>query len=316
MSNERVQNAHYGEWPSFVSHITLAVITGVFGYISGSNALIAVGVYTAAEAVGSFSFSRDMLSGNAPIEKELLNKQDRADKHTAIIVSVILLLIGLELALSSVKALYYGVESSPGAIALLAIAGFIVVKEAMNQYKYRFGRLRPNHSKATLVWGLRSDVYSSLVAFAGIGAAIIGHYLGNNSLFYLDPIASLIITGMVFKAAYQSVMEMTYSAKERVLHEEDAAELIGAVQSVKGVITVDDLRAREHGHYVIVDVKICVNPRISVFEGHDIAKRVKYTLMKRFIHISEVTIHVNPYDAGYPYKNVDADQEQFPSVVH
>ncbi|WP_282941307.1 cation diffusion facilitator family transporter [Paenibacillus sp. RC67] len=316
MSNERLQKAHYGEWPSFVSHIALALITGVLGYISGSKALIADAVHTASEAAGSFSLSRGLHSGNAAVEKESANKQGKPEKVTAIIVSVMLLLVGLELALSSAKVLYYGVESSPGTMALIVIAASIVVKEAMIQYNNRFGRLRPTGSKASHVSGLRPDVYSSLVAFAGAGGAILGHYLGNKYLYYLDPIASLIIAGMVFKTGYRLVLDIMDSTSERVLHEEDAAELIGTVQTVKGVIAVDDLRAKEHGHYVIVDVKICVNPRITVFEGHDIAKRVKYLLMKRFIHISEVNIHVNPYDPGYPYKNIDADQEQFPSVVH
>ena len=90
-----------------------------------------------------------------------------------------------------------------------------------------------------------------------------------------------------------------------------------AVQRVKGVITVDGLRAREHGQYVIVDVKISVNPRISVSEGHEIAKMAKQHLMKRFSHVSDVLVHVNPYDPGYPYKNnVDPDHDEIPTVLH
>jgi divalent metal cation (Fe/Co/Zn/Cd) transporter len=80
---------------------------------------------------------------------------------------------------------------------------------------------------------------------------------------------------------------------------------------------VDELRAREHGHYVLVDVKISVNPKISVYEGHDIARLVKQQLMMRFTHVSDVFIHVNPYDPGYPYKNnVDPDQDENASLLH
>lgn len=72
-----------------------------------------------------------------------------------------------------------------------------------------------------------------------------------------------------------------------------------------------------HGHYVIVDVKISVNPRITVLEGHDIAKAVKKILMKRFSHVSDVFTHVNPYDPGYPYKNYMRDQmEDHPPFLH
>jgi divalent metal cation (Fe/Co/Zn/Cd) transporter len=89
------------------------------------------------------------------------------------------------------------------------------------------------------------------------------------------------------------------------------------VQKIKGIITVDELRARERGHYVLVDVKISVNPKISVHEGHEIARLVKQQLLKRFIHVSEVYIQVNPYDPGFPYKNnVDPDQSENASILH
>ncbi|CRF29141.1 ferrous iron efflux protein F [Mycobacterium tuberculosis] len=92
--------------------------------------------------------------------------------------------------------------------------------------------------------------------------------------------------------------------------------MIDTVQRVKGVISIDDLRAREHGHYVVVDIKISVNPRISIQEGYDIAKIVKFTLMKRFIHVSDVFVHVTPYDSGYPYKNHDLQADDMPTLLH
>jgi len=315
MSNERLQKAHYGEWPGFVGQITLAVMKGVFGYISGSKALLADAVHTASEAAGSLALSKGR-SRHGLSEKEHKKRQGKAEMAAAVIVSVMLLLVGLELAISSVKAIYYGVESPPGTLALIALAASIVIKEAVLQYKHRWGKDASSTNTLFHARGLRSDLLSTLIAFAGAGGAIWGHYLGNIYLYYLDPIASLFIAGMIFKMGSRLVMSITESVAERLLLEEDAAELIGAVQAVKGVIAVDDLRATERGHYVIVEVKICVNPRISVFEGHDIAKKVKYTLMKRFIHISEVHIQVNPYDSEYPYKNADLDQEHFTSVVH
>jgi divalent metal cation (Fe/Co/Zn/Cd) transporter len=116
---------------------------------------------------------------------------------------------------------------------------------------------------------------------------------------------------------YKLIMESIHDTMDHVLHHEEADELLKAVQRVPGVIAVDSLRAREHGHYVIVDVKISVNPRISVMDGHDIAKHVKHMLLNRFIHVSDVFIHVNPYDPGYPYKNnVDSEQDDFPSLLH
>jgi cation diffusion facilitator family transporter len=146
---------------------------------------------------------------------------------------------------------------------------------------------------------------------------VLGGRLGIPQLYYLDPAAGVFVSVLVLKMGFKLVMESIHSTMDHVLHQEDADELLQTVQRVPGVIAVDDLRAREHGHYVIVDVKISVNPQITVLEGHDIAKSVKHQLMTRFIHVSDVFIHVNPYDPGYPYKNnVNSKEGDLPTLLH
>lgn len=104
--------------------------------------------------------------------------------------------------------------------------------------------------------------------------------------------------------------------KEADVQEEPAEELMQLVQRVEGVVTVQSLKAKEQGHYVVAEIVISVNPRITVLEGQEIAKRVKLLLMHRFLHLSEVLIYVEPYDPGYPYKsNHDPNQEQMPTLL-
>ncbi|RJX41393.1 hypothetical protein D3P09_05290 [Paenibacillus pinisoli] len=98
--------------------------------------------------------------------------------------------------------------------------------------------------------------------------------------------------------------------------DENADELMQVVQRVEGVVTVQSIRAREQGHYVVAEIVISVNPRITVLEGQEIAKRVRTLLMHRFHHLTEVSIYVEPYDPGYPYKsNHDPNQEQMPTLL-
>jgi len=116
---------------------------------------------------------------------------------------------------------------------------------------------------------------------------------------------------------YNLIRESIHNTMDHVLHEEDSQHLYDAIRKVKGVQAIDDLRAREHGHYLIVDVKISVNPKITVLEGHDIARHVKSMLIGRFANISDVFVHVNPYDPSFPY-NPGYEQEDGdrPTVLH
>lgn len=96
------------------------------------------------------------------------------------------------------------------------------------------------------------------------------------------------------------LIESIHNSLDHVIHEEEAQGLVEAVEKVEGVMKVDKLFAREHGHYVIVDVKIGVNPHITVEKGHAIGKEVKYKLMNEFDHVQDVMVHINPYHTDFP----------------
>jgi cation diffusion facilitator family transporter len=225
--------------------------------------------------------------------------------------------VGVEIGISAVKTIIHGVSEPPRWYAIIAIVISIIAKESMFRYKYKLGQRLSSQALIANAWEHRSDVYSSFAALVGVAGALIAESLALPQFYILDPLASLFVALLVLKMGYKLVMESIHNTLDHVMHAEDAAELIHTVQKIKGVITVDSLRAREHGHYVIVDIKISVNPKISVLEGHDIARLVKHQLMNRFIHVSDVFIHVNPYDPGYPYKNnVDPDQDESTSLLH
>lgn len=316
MTDERFIQTEFAAWTGIVGNIALAVMKGIVGYTAGSKALFADAMYSASAAVSSFAVLTGLRSTKQPVEDEHPYGRVKVESITAIIVSVVILLIGLEVGISSVSAIYHGVDSPPDKSALIVIVVSILFKEIMFQLN-RFGIVSFSRPGDANLLERKFDIYSSIAVAAGVGGSILGNYLGNNWLYYLDPLAGLFIAALLLVMGYRFLISAIYKKINHALHNEDSAELLRTVQLVKGVIAVDELRARERGHYVTIDLKISVNPRITVGEGHDVAKMVKQALMKRFIHISDVSIHVNPYDPGYPYKNnVSPEQADHPSVLH
>lgn len=314
---ERFKRAETAAWIGILVNIALALMKGIVGFISGSKALIADAANSASDVAGSFAVLLGIRASRLPPDRDHPYGHGKAESIAAIIVSVLLMLVGIELAISASKAIYSGVTEAPKWFAMVAIAVSIAVKETMFRYKYRLGKEISSQALIANAWDHRSDVFSSIAAFIGVGGALIGKYWGIEWLYYFDPIAGLVVAGLVIIIGYRLVMESIHSTLDHVLHDEDSEELLKSVLRTKGVITVDNLRAREHGHYVIVDVKISVNPKISVLEGHDIARSVKLNLMDRFAHVSDVFVHINPYDPGYPYKNnVDTEENNMPNVLH
>jgi cation diffusion facilitator family transporter len=317
MSDQRFKQAEFAAWAGIIVNIGLAIMKGTVGLLSNSKALIADAVHSASDVAGSLAVLIGLRVARMPPDEDHPYGHGKAESIAAIIVSVLLLVVGVEIGISAVKTVIHGVTAPPKGIAIIAIIISILVKEAMFRYKYNLGKKLSSQALIANAWEHRSDVYSSIAALAGVTGALLGDVFKLKSLYILDPMASFFVALLLLRMGYKLVMESIHNTMDHVMHAEDAAELIATVLKTKGVITVDNLRAREHGHYVIVDVKISVNPKISVHEGHDIARIVKQQLMIRFIHISDVFIHVNPYDPGYPYKNnVNPDQDETPSLLH
>jgi cation diffusion facilitator family transporter len=317
MTEERFNKAQHAVWIGITCNLVLALIKGVVGVAAGSKALIADALHSASAAGCSLAAWIGLKDGQRPsLAEEHPNDHGKMQAIASIIVSVLLLFVGVEIVFAAIKALAGQEPRTPKAFAFIAIVLSMLIKEAIFQYKVRIGRKLASQLLITNAKDYRSDVFSSIIALIGVGGAALGKQFDLPMLVYLDPIASLFIAFLVIRMGYQLIVSNIHSSVVPMLQHEDTDELIKSVQHIKGVIAVDDLRAREHGHYVIVDVKISVNPKISVIEGHEIARMVKYYLMKRFIHVSNVFVHVNPYEASYPYKGITPDEDSFPTVLH
>ncbi|GAA3408263.1 cation diffusion facilitator family transporter [Paenibacillus hodogayensis] len=316
MSDQRFVKAQFAAWLGIIGNLALAVMKGIVGWLSGSKALLADAANSASDVAGSVAVLFGLKAAKKPPDEDHPYGHGKADSVSAIVVSVLLLLVGLEIGWNSVKSLFNGVSEAPEKYALIAIGISIVVKEFLFQYNFRLGKKLSSHALIASAWDHRTDVMSSVAVLIGVGGAVLGQYMDQPMLYYMDPIAGVFVAVLVLRTGYKLVRESVHTTIDHVLHKEETEELLETAQRVKGVIAVNELRAREHGHYVIVDIKISVNPKITIVEGHDIGKAVKHQLLSNFSHVSDVFIHVNPYDPGYPYKDVDSDHPDFPTLLH
>ncbi|MDR7315075.1 cation diffusion facilitator family transporter [Brevibacillus nitrificans] len=295
--DDRLAKAQFGAWVGIVGNLALAAVKLVIGLAAKSQALIADSVHSASDVVGSVAVLIGLRAAERPPDEDHPYGHGKAESVSAIIVSVLLAIVGFEIGMSSIKSFFAPVEA-PGFLAVWAAIGSMIVKEWMFRYKYNLGKKLNSQSLIANAWEHRSDVYSSFAALVGIGGAILGDWAGISWMLYLDPAAGIFVSALVLKMSYNILMESIHSTLDHVLHEDDALPFRECIEGVKGVLRVDSLRAREHGHYLIIDVKIGVDPHMTVEEGHRIGKQVKHALMEKFSQVRDVFVHINPFDAG------------------
>jgi cation diffusion facilitator family transporter len=293
-NKDRFKQAEFAAMVGVVGNIVLAIIKGVVGVISDSRALIADAVHSASDVVGSLAVFIGVRAAKQPPDEDHPYGHGKAESIAAIIVAVLLFLVGIEIGKSSFGSFFEDIQA-PKPLAIYAVVLSIVVKEWMFQYKFRLGRRIKSDAIIANAYEHRSDVYSSIAALAGIGAAIIGQRIGIDWLVYADPVAGLFVSILVIKMAWKLGSESIHSTLDHVLHEEDIVGMKETVCKISEIKKIDELHAREHGHYVIVDIKISVDPHMTVEEGHNIGKLVKQKLISEHDQIQNVLVHINPY---------------------
>lgn len=304
---QRTVTAERGALVSACGLLGLSVFKGAAGWLTGSKALLADACQSAADCAGSFT----SLLGWRNARKSLTRARNLESAAT-IVLSAVLLVAGLEIGMSSIKALAAVTGKSPGWEAVAAIGAGIAVREGLVRYKRRRdNRLGLRTERAGQ---RRQDLYVSFVALTGASAAAMGDTLEMPALYVLDPAAGIVISAFVLRAGVHMTASVIRQTEHAAPNELDNRMLLEAVQSIEGVVAVDEIRTKEHGHYLVVEAVIRVNPRISVAEGHDIAMRVRRHLTKRFLHVSDAAVQVQPYDPGYPYKSNHQDEE-WPSFL-
>ncbi|MFD0674326.1 cation diffusion facilitator family transporter [Cohnella sp. GCM10027633] len=305
-SDQRSAACERGAKVSLWGLLGLFIVKGAAGWLTGSKALIADACQSAADCASSATSYLGLRKGRLSSARQA-SSQAQPGQAITIVLSAVLLVAGLEVGISSVRAVAEGVDEAPGWGAVVVIAASIGVREGIVRYK----RKRDSECgiREDRTGDNRSDIFASMTALVGTSGALAGSMLDMPFLYVLDPAAGLVIAVFVLRMGYRMSADLLRKNSTSTMDEIDAQTLLEAVQRVDGVVAVEDLRAREQGHYIVLEVTVRVNPRITVAEGQEIGHRVRRHLTKRFQHIIDANVNIQPYDPGYPYKSNHQEEE-------
>lgn len=293
--DQRYSKAQFASILGIIANLLLAIIKGVAGVFTNSKALIADAFHSASDVVSSFAVLIGIRAARKPPDPEHPYGHGKAENIATLIVSILLIVVGFEILLDSIQSIWDRTTEETSVYALYVVIFSIVVKEALFQYKHRLGKKISSPAIIADAWHHRSDAISSFIALAGIGLSILGREYDITALMYFDPVAGSLIAVLVMWMGFKLGKDAVHVTLETVLDDEEVEHFFECVMTVEGVKRIDTLNARTHGSYVIIDVKISVDPNITVDEGHAIAARVKEKLMDNHEEVQDVYVHVNPF---------------------
>ena len=289
-------------WISLISNVILTVLKVVVGILFHSPVLLADGIHNAADVAASAASLGSMQISNRPADEDHPYGHGKAEVIASGIVAIILAFAASFIGYEAFHTLF---EPAADASIFALIVAFLSLgwKQWLYVYTMRLGRETNSKGLIATAYDHLADVYASIAAVIGIGLALAGERFYIPFSEYGDPVASILVSLLVLKLAFEMGKEAVDVLMEKSVSEEKLSAYATIVRSVPEIKRIDRLRAREHGHYILVDIRVGVPGTLTIQQGHDIGRHLKQMIMEKDEQVHEVLVHLNPWyadDSTFP----------------
>ena len=289
MSSE--QTAIKATYFSIIGNTCLAIIKGLAGFFGNSYALIADAIESTTDIFASFLVLFGIKYSNRPADKNHPYGHGRAEPLITFLVVGFLITSATIIAYESIVNIGTP-HQLPKPWTLLVLAAIIIWKE----YSFRLVMKRSIQTNSSSLradaWHHRSDAITSVAAFVGISIALI---LGNG-YESADDWAALFASGFILYNSYLIFRPALGEIMDEHLYDDLIAQIRMVSIQVDGIIDTEKCFIRKAGMQYHVDLHATVDSNITVKEGHDLAHKLKDTLLEEIPELGQVLIHVEPND--------------------
>ena len=274
-------------WLGLIANLLMAIAKGFVGIISHSSALIADAGHSFSDLLSDMVTLWAVRMAGIPKDENHPYGHGKFETVGAFFVALMLVFTGIGVAWHVLNKM--NSPEVPGTSALWMAAIAIAVKEALFHLTRMVGRRSGSRILLANAWHHRSDAISSVAALVGIAGA-------NWGIPMMDPIAGVLVAGLIVKAGidigYESLRELT----DEIPEEEVIIELEKILADVKGVDHYHEMRARRMGPHLLVDLHIEVDSMMSISAAHQVAERVRLRILDKIPAVNEVLVHVDAED--------------------
>ncbi|HET6872019.1 MAG TPA: cation diffusion facilitator family transporter [Sporolactobacillaceae bacterium] len=281
-------------WIGLFSNFILTALKVIVGATFNSTALLADGIHNGGDVIASIATLGSMKVSSQPADPEHPYGHGKAEDIATVVVAFILAFAGVYLIYESASALFL----NPHKATLWTLGAALISliwKQALYIYTIRAGKRNRSKSLMATAYDHLADVWASLAALIGIGIAYLGDFLSVPFAKYGDPVAGILVSFFILKVAYEMGNKAIQVLMESSVPEEVKMAYREIITSLPQVKRIDRLRAREHGNYILIDVRISIPGELTIKEGHDITRYIRDKIIETHPNVVEVLIHLNPW---------------------
>lgn len=276
-----------GAYLSIVAYIFLSILKLTVGYIGGSEALKADGLNNTTDIIASIAVLVGLRISQRPPDDNHRYGHFRAETIASLIAAFIMIYVGIEVFISAGKNIFAPAHENPDSLTIVVALFSAVVMYCVYKYNINLATRINSTSVKAAAYDNRSDALVSIGTAIGITAAILGFPI-------IDTITAFVIGIIIIKTAIEIFKEAVY-----LLSDGFDTEIIGQIQekvsNMPRVREIVDIRGRQHGSLILVDITVSVNPNLNVRISHSLTEEIE-AAVKELNKYATTLVHIEPYE--------------------
>lgn len=285
-SNTNQQIARRGIYLSIVTYVIISTAKLLVGSNFDSDAVFADGLNNFTDSFASIALLVGMILSQRPADQNHRYGHYKIETITTLIMSFVIFYIGITVTIDSTTALINQAYAAPTPINAVVGLSSGVIMSGVYWYNNRLGeKLNSPSLKASA----KDNLSDALTSFA----TALSVFLSRTGILWLDGAMAIVVGLIIIKSGYDIFKESAFSLSDG-FPQEDLDNYRKIVRMVPGVRAISDIRCRNYGANVYIDITILVDPEISVQASHDITEKVESALQQTE-DVTAIDVHVEPY---------------------
>lgn len=276
---------------SIVFNIVIFVIKIIAGFSLMSIALIADAIHTLSDSATSVVVIIGFKMANKPSDKEHPFGHGRMESVTALIISVLLFIVGVEVLKKSIYNIVHPQATTASIGVIILVVGTLVIKELMSRFSYQLGEIIDSQTLKADAMHHRSDAISTILV-------VIALIAGRFGIGYIDGVMGIGVALIISYSGYS----IAKKAIDPLLGQAPSKETIKEIESIarghQDVLGVHDIIFHKYGQTSIISLHIEVSDKEAAFKLHAISEEVEAAIVQKTR--GTVIVHVDPVNKEHP----------------
>ncbi len=288
-SSERIAVSNRAVSFALAANILLALLKTAVGILGHSPALLADGINSTSDVVYNIVVSIFVRAAHKPADDEHPYGHTQFESVGALVVGAFIITTAVTIFWDSIDSLFdffKGTSEFTGSASFtMYVALFtVLLKGILTIYTRKVGNKTNNPSIIALAQDHRNDIFSASAVVVGITMSQLGY-------LWVDPLAGALVAVVILRTGLGILRDSTDDLMDTLPGQALNEKIKELAVQVPGVEAIESVKAHRFGQFLVINLTIFVDGKISVDEGNAIADRVEEALLNGIDYVREVHVH-------------------------